>query len=260
LELQALGIVGKVLPLLLGRIEAGRATDFYASRIKDKLPHTVATPEIAAVQAFLGSKGWQASARLESMTVRGIVDAILRNLAIHLWDLPQEDPPDGGGHGKGGRPDEVEDDGGFVLLDFSSSYLYEAAATRIMQYVEQLQSPDAAAARRLAQPAVTTTPAAAADGGNEVGGPPVQEHGGGGKQASMPGAPPVDVPVWLCGVMQEGEASVLGQGMRRGLFDEGDLEFFSDDALREAGVASAITRARMLRRIRDHFKPLAPKP
>ena len=32
--------------------------------------------------------------------------------------------------------DQVEEDGDFVMLDFSSSYLYEAAATRIMQYVE----------------------------------------------------------------------------------------------------------------------------
>jgi hypothetical protein len=29
--------------------------------------------------------------RLETMTVRGIVDAILRNLAIHLWELLPQD-------------------------------------------------------------------------------------------------------------------------------------------------------------------------
>ena len=57
------------------------------------------------------------------------------------------------------------------------------------------------------------------------------------------------------GVMQEEEVVVLGEGMRRGLFDDGDLEFFTDEALKEAGIERAISRARMLRRIRDHFKP-----
>jgi hypothetical protein len=67
------------------------------------------------------------------MTVRGVVDAILRNLAIHLWELL---PPDIEAE-VDTNEDQVEEDGDFVMLDFSSSYLYEAAATRIMQYVEQ---------------------------------------------------------------------------------------------------------------------------
>ncbi len=40
---------------------------------------------------------------------------------------------------------------------------------------------------------------------------------------------------------------------------EADLEFFTDEALKEAGIAKAIARAKMLRQIRDHFN-LNPKP
>ena len=58
-----LSIVSNVLPIVLGRIEAGHATDFYATKVKDSLPHSLATPEIAAVRDFLGRKGWQASLR-----------------------------------------------------------------------------------------------------------------------------------------------------------------------------------------------------
>ena len=52
------------------------------------------------------------------------------------------------------------------------------------------------------------------------------------------GGPPVDV---LKDAMHD-----------RGL-DEEDFRFLSDNALKEAGIKSAITRARMLRRIREHF-------
>lgn len=48
--------------------------------------------------------------------------------------------------------------------------------------------------------------------------------------------------------------ATFGEGMRRGQFDEGDLEFFRNEALKEAGVERTIARARMVRRIRDRFK------
>ena len=51
------------------------------------------------------------------------------------------------------------------------------------------------------------------------------------------------------------QVAVLTEAMQRGIFDEGDLQFFSDESLKEAGVERAITRSRMLRRIHDHFKP-----
>ena len=34
---------------------------------------------------------------------------------------------------------------------------------------------------------------------------------------------------------------------------EADLGFFTDEALKEAGITKAIARAKMLRQIRDHF-------
>ena len=40
---------------------------------------------------------------------------------------------------------------------------------------------------------------------------------------------------------------------------EADLEFFTDEALKEAGISKASSRAKMLRQIRDHFN-LNPKP
>ena len=61
-------------------------------------------------------------------------------------------------------------------------------------------------------------------------------------------------PVWLSAAMQDDEVAAFGEAMRVEAFDDLDLEFFSDEALKKAGIENAITRAKMLRRIRDHFK------
>jgi len=247
-QLQSLGIVSKSLPIVLGRIESGHATDFYASKVKERLPQSVAAPEITVVRDFLTSKGWKASPKLDTMTVRGIVDAILRTLAIHLWDLPYD-----GTEVEDKGTDQVDQDEDFVVLDFSTSYLYEAAATRIMQSVELSQDARSMPPPTTVAAAQTRRDSASAETGKNVAAPlPAPEHVG-TLPASTPGA--AEVPAWLRSVMQEEEVAVFGEGMRRGLFDEGDLEFFSDEALKEAGVERAISRARMLRRIRDHFKP-----
>jgi len=49
-------------------------------------------------------------------------------------------------------------------------------------------------------------------------------------------------------------ATALSEAMREQQVQEADLEFFNEEALKEAGVAKAISRAKVLRRIRDHFK------
>jgi hypothetical protein len=64
-----------------------------------------------------------------------------------------------------------------------------------------------------------------------------------------------EVPMWLREGMQEDEIAILKDAMQRRRFNERDLQHFNQEALQEAGVESAITRAKMLTRIRDHFKP-----
>jgi hypothetical protein len=68
------------------------------------------------------------------------------------------------------------------------------------------------------------------------------------------GAQGSKVPEWLSEVMKEDEVDVLKDVMNERGLEEEDLRFFSDKALKEAGVKSAITRAMMLRRIREHHK------
>ena len=63
-----------------------------------------------------------------------------------------------------------------------------------------------------------------------------------------------DVPLWLQKVMKPDEIAQLSSSMGQRGVDEADLEFFDDEALKEAGVGSAISRAKMLRQIRDHFR------
>jgi hypothetical protein len=61
--------------------------------------------------------------------------------------------------------------------------------------------------------------------------------------------------MWLREGMQEDEIAILKDAMQRRRFNERDLQHFNQEAFQEAGVESAITRAKMLTRIRDHFKP-----
>ena len=63
-----------------------------------------------------------------------------------------------------------------------------------------------------------------------------------------------DVPQWLRDVMAHDDATALSEAMREQQVQEADLEFFNEEALKEAGVAKAISRAKVLRRIKDHFK------
>jgi small ubiquitin-related modifier len=62
-----------------------------------------------------------------------------------------------------------------------------------------------------------------------------------------------DVPQWLRAVMKPEEIAQLSSSMGQQRVDEVDLEFFNDEALKEAGIGSAISRAKILRQIRDHF-------
>jgi WD40 repeat protein len=62
-----------------------------------------------------------------------------------------------------------------------------------------------------------------------------------------------DVPQWLQVVMKPDEIAQLSFTMGQQRVDQADLEFFDDEALKEAGIGSAISRAKMLRQIRDHF-------
>ena len=63
-----------------------------------------------------------------------------------------------------------------------------------------------------------------------------------------------DLPQWLRDVMADDDATALSKAMLEQQVQEADLEFFNEEALKEAGVAKAISRAKVLRRIRDHFK------
>ena len=75
-----------------------------------------------------------------------------------------------------------------------------------------------------------------------------------------PPSPQCFVPPWLQGVMADDEVAILGEVMSLQHVQEADLEFFTEDALREAGIAKAISRAKMLRIVRDRFSRVdAPK-
>jgi hypothetical protein len=54
--------------------------------------------------------------------------------------------------------------------------------------------------------------------------------------------------------MADDDATALSEAMLEQQVQEADLEFFHEEALKEAGVAKAISRAKVLRRIKDHFK------
>jgi hypothetical protein len=68
------------------------------------------------------------------------------------------------------------------------------------------------------------------------------------------GAAGSKVPEWLSEVMDDDEVDAVQCAMDERKLEQEEMQFFSDEALKEAGVKSAITRARMLRRIREHFK------
>ncbi len=70
-----------------------------------------------------------------------------------------------------------------------------------------------------------------------------------------PGEPlHIAVPRWLQVVMKAEEVRALQGVMQREHVEEADLEFFTEEALKEAGVDKAITRAKVLRCIREHFR------
>ena len=68
-----------------------------------------------------------------------------------------------------------------------------------------------------------------------------------------PFAPQCLVPTWLKGAMADDEVTILGLVMCQEHVQEADFEFFTDEALKEAGIGKAISRAKMMRHIRDHF-------
>ena len=69
-----------------------------------------------------------------------------------------------------------------------------------------------------------------------------------------PLAPQCLVPTWLQGAMTDDEVTIVGHMMCQQHVQEADFEFFTDEALKEAGIEKAISRAKMMRHIRDHFK------
>ena len=75
-------------------------------------------------------------------------------------------------------------------------------------------------------------------------------------QTNVSQTPDRDLPEWLRDAMADDDATAtaLSEAMREQQVQEADLEFFNEEALKEAGVAKAISRAKVLRRIRDHFK------
>ena len=300
--LQELRVVSKVLPIVLGRIQAGQPTNFYTSGVREQLPHVVAAPEIAKVREFLDRKGLPTPTWLSTVTVRRIVDGILLNLGIHLWDLPHEGTDYKGKEVSTGEEqvqETEEEEGEFVMLDaantgFGAFHLYETAAAQIIQYVEQSLS-------KVDQQLSSTHAALAPPGGGAGSGRKVEaqtgqesvndfgEAGAGAfcqmlqpsfgapaacdsaatagigatsasvvaKAVNMSASTPSgsEAPVWLRAAMQDDEVAAFEEAMRVEAFDDLDLEFFSDEALKKAGIHNAITRSKMLRRIRDHFKP-----
>jgi len=61
------------------------------------------------------------------------------------------------------------------------------------------------------------------------------------------------VPQWLHGAMSHDEITAFKEVIRREQFNSDDMEFFSDIILMDAGISKSITRAKMLRKIKDHF-------
>ena len=104
-----------VLPIMVGKIEGGVISNLFASGEKEKLPHITCDPEIKKVREYLEKMGWRESARLRTMTVKGVVDSICSCLGIMLWDLQAS-------HGSSVNSDHTGQFG-----------LFEAAAAKIMQ-------------------------------------------------------------------------------------------------------------------------------
>ena len=63
-----------------------------------------------------------------------------------------------------------------------------------------------------------------------------------------------NVPEWLQVVMKNDEIATLSEAMHEQQVEESDFQFFNEEALKEAGIEKAISRAKMLRQIRSHFK------
>ena len=82
-------------------------------------------------------------------------------------------------------------------------------------------------------------------------------EGDGAAKRARAAADLAPVPPWLWddgkGRADEDAAS-LQEVMRQQHVEEADLKFFGEEALKEAGIATAITRAKMLRRIEEHFR------
>ena len=104
-----------VLPIMVGKIEGGVISNLFASGEKERLPHITCDPEIKKVREYLEKMGWRESARLKTMTVKGVVDSICSCLGIMLWDLQAS-------HGSSVNSDHTGQFG-----------LFEAAAAKIMQ-------------------------------------------------------------------------------------------------------------------------------
>jgi len=54
--------------------------------------------------------------------------------------------------------------------------------------------------------------------------------------------------------MKNDEIATLSEAMHEQQVEESDFQFFNEEALKEAGIEKAISRAKMLRQIRSHFK------
>jgi hypothetical protein len=106
-----------VLPIMVGKIEGGVISNLFASGEKDRLPHIICDPEIKKVREYLEKMGWRESARLKTMTIKGVVDSICSCLGIMLWDLQAS---------HGSPVDSASDNTGQFGL-------FEAAAAKIMQ-------------------------------------------------------------------------------------------------------------------------------
>ena len=82
-------------------------------------------------------------------------------------------------------------------------------------------------------------------------------EGDGAAKRARAAADLAPVPPWLWDDgkgMADEDAASLQEVMRQQHVEEADLKFFGEEALKEAGIATAITRAKMLRRIEEHFR------
>lgn len=116
-ELQEQGRVECVLPVIIGKIEAGIVSNIFDDDVMGRLPEVPCEPEIAKVREFLTKNGWRESRKLATLTIKSVVDSICNCLGIMLWDLQAS-------HGS-------------VRLGSALFGLHEEAAARIMQKVEQ---------------------------------------------------------------------------------------------------------------------------